>query len=63
MELRILGPVAAVSEDGRPLTLGGAQQRAVVALLALEPGHAATRNALMDGIWGEDRPDTAANTL
>ncbi|MGE5764557.1 MAG: BTAD domain-containing putative transcriptional regulator [Mycobacterium leprae] len=63
MELRILGPVAVVTEDGRSLTLGGAQQRAVVVLLALEPGHAVSRTALMDGIWGDDPPDMAANTL
>src|SRR5512144_2211688 len=63
MELRILGPVAAVTEDGRPLMLGAAQQRAVVALLALEAGRAVSRAALVDGIWGDDPPDAAANTL
>src|SRR5512144_2066028 len=63
MELRILGPVAAVTEDGQPLALGGAQQRAVVALLALEAGRAVPRTALVDGIWGDDPSDTAANTL
>src|SRR5512144_272276 len=63
MELRILSPVAAVTEDGRPLTLGAAQQRAVMALLALEAGRAVSRAALVDGIWGDDPPDSAANTL
>ena len=44
MQLRVLGPVEA-SVDGRPVPLGAAKQRAVLAMLALH----ANRTVSADG--------------
>lgn len=62
VEFRILGPVEAL-EDGRPLNLGGPRPRAVLAVLLLHAGQVVTTSTLIDQVWGERAPDTAANVL
>lgn len=54
----LLGPVEA-SLDGRPVPLGPAKQRAVLALLALGAGTTVSIDALVEGLWGEQPPATA----
>ena len=61
-EFRILGPVEAVSA-GEALRLGGPKQRAVLALLLLRRNEVLPRERLIDAIWGEDPPGSAANSL
>ena len=53
MQLRVLGPVEA-SADHRSLPLGGAKQRAVLAMLALEANRTVSADRLIEGLWGED---------
>ncbi|HEY7454733.1 MAG TPA: BTAD domain-containing putative transcriptional regulator [Thermoleophilaceae bacterium] len=52
LELRILGPLEA-DRDGSPLRLGGRKQRALLALLALEPGEAVSPDRLIEALWSE----------
>jgi DNA-binding SARP family transcriptional activator/streptogramin lyase len=59
LEFRILGPLE-VRDNGRVLELGGAKQRAVLALLLLQANEVVALDRLIDGIWGERPPDTAA---
>jgi YVTN family beta-propeller protein len=59
VEFRILGPLE-VRDNGRVLELGGAKQRAVLALLLLQANEVVSLDRLIDGIWGERPPDTAA---
>ena len=59
MEFRILGPLE-VRDKERVLELGGAKQRAVLALLLLRANEVVALDRLIDGIWGERPPDTAA---
>jgi YVTN family beta-propeller protein len=59
VEFRILGPLE-VRDNGRVLELGGAKQRAVLALLLLHANEVVSLDRLIDGIWGERAPDTAA---
>ena len=61
LEVRILGPVG-VEVDGRPLRLG-AQQRALLAILALQVGRPVTCSRLIELLWGRLAPDGAAATL
>jgi DNA-binding SARP family transcriptional activator len=62
MDYRILGPLEA--RDGeRQLPLGGARQRAVLALLLLHGNETLTRDVIVDELWGEDAPPTAAKVL
>jgi YVTN family beta-propeller protein len=58
VEFRILGPLE-VRDKGRELELGGAKQRAVLALLLLHANEVVALDRLIDGIWGERPPDTA----
>jgi DNA-binding SARP family transcriptional activator len=61
-EVRLLGPVQAV-RGGRELSLGGPKQRAVLALLLLEPGRVVPTDALIEELWRGDPPAGAAKTL
>ncbi len=58
MEVKLLGPVE-VWSGTRPVPLGGAKPRALLAALALEQGHVVPIDRLIDLVWGEDPPDTA----
>lgn len=62
LRISVLGPVRAW-RDGAELDLGTPQQRAVLAALVLREGRHATRDALIDAIWGDDPPRTAALTI
>jgi DNA-binding SARP family transcriptional activator len=62
MRLSILGPVEA-SVGGRPVALGDAKQRAVLAMLGLEANRAVTADRLIAGLWGEQPPPSAANMV
>jgi DNA-binding SARP family transcriptional activator len=59
---RILGPLE-VSDETGPLLLGGQKQRAVLALLLLEPGRVVPVDRLIDALWGEQPPRTATTSL
>ena len=62
LELRILGPLEARAGE-RSLPLGGAKQRALLAILLLHANEVVSTDRLIDELWGESPPETAANTL
>jgi DNA-binding SARP family transcriptional activator/tetratricopeptide (TPR) repeat protein len=62
MEFRILGPLE-VSEGGRTVPLGGAKQRALLALLLVRANEVVPADRLIDAIWDERPPETAAKAL
>src|SRR6266508_618010 len=62
MDYRILGPLEAERED-RPLAVTGRKPRALLALLLLHPNETVPTDRLIDDLWGERPPATAANTL
>src|SRR4051794_7742188 len=60
--------VAAVSAGGRgastvPLSLGGPKQRFVLARLLAEPNRVVSLDRLVDGLWGDEPPETARHTI
>jgi DNA-binding SARP family transcriptional activator len=63
VEFRILGPLEVLDDHGRPLVLGGAKQRALLAALLLHAGQVVSAERLIDELWGEDPPETARNVL
>lgn len=63
MELRLLGGIEAVAGDGRPLDLGPARQRSVLAALLLDAGRAVSTDQLIDRVWGHAPPQRARETL
>src|SRR5215468_1824938 len=62
MEYRILGPLEVVGE-GDTVKLGGSKQRSLLACLLLHPNEAVSRDRLIDGLWGERPPETAATAI
>ncbi|WP_156724683.1 AfsR/SARP family transcriptional regulator [Streptomyces apocyni] len=62
MEIKILGPLAA-RENGVSVLPTAAKPRQILALLALQADHVVTVPTLMDEIWGEKIPRSAATTL
>ena len=62
MEFLILGPLE-VADNGRKLALGGPKQRAVLAHLILRANRVVQADLLIDGLWGEEPPESARNTL
>jgi DNA-binding SARP family transcriptional activator/class 3 adenylate cyclase len=62
VQFRILGPLE-VLDDGRLLALGGAKQRALLAVLLLHAGAVVSAHRLIDELWGEDPPESARSVL
>jgi predicted ATPase/DNA-binding SARP family transcriptional activator len=62
VEFRLLGPVEAVV-DGHALPLGGRRQRALLALLLLEPGRTVSSDRLVEELWLGSPPAGADKTL
>jgi len=62
VEFAILGPIS-VRQVGRELPLGGPKQRALLAILLLHANEAVSRDRLIEGLWGERPPPSAAHTL
>jgi predicted ATPase/DNA-binding SARP family transcriptional activator len=61
-EYRLLGPLE-VWRGEQPLDVRGAKQRALLAMLLLHAGEAVSTDRLIDALWGECPPRTAANAL
>jgi DNA-binding SARP family transcriptional activator len=62
MDVRVLGPLEA-GAGGRPLSLGGGKPRALLAMLALQAGAPVSTDQLIEGLWGEQPPATAAKMI
>ncbi len=62
LEYRLLGPVEA-SVGGRRVHLGGARQRAVLALLLLNHNRAVSVERMADELWGGAPPPSAVGIL
>ncbi len=62
MRIRLLGPVS-VTNAGVEVDLPSRQVRRLLTLLAATPGRPVPVDRLLRGIWGDDPPGTAVNTL
>ncbi|HLG08312.1 MAG TPA: BTAD domain-containing putative transcriptional regulator [Gaiellaceae bacterium] len=62
LEFRLLGPLEA-RLDEKPIALGGARQRGLLALLLLRANEVVSRDRLIDDLWRDHAPETAANAL
>ncbi|HEX6166989.1 MAG TPA: BTAD domain-containing putative transcriptional regulator [Acidimicrobiales bacterium] len=62
MEFRVLGNLEVVI-DGAPVDVGGTQPRTVLAMLLVAGGGVVRADALIDALWGDRPPDSAAGTL
>jgi predicted ATPase/class 3 adenylate cyclase/DNA-binding winged helix-turn-helix (wHTH) protein len=62
MDFRILGPIE-VLDEGHAVTLGGSKQRALLAFLLLHANETLTTDRLIEELWGERPPPTAAKNV
>ena len=62
MEFRILGQMEVV-DDGRSLELGGARQRALLAILLLRRNEVVPADRVLESLYGAEQPPTAAKSL
>jgi DNA-binding SARP family transcriptional activator/WD40 repeat protein len=62
MDIRVLGPVEA-SAGGKPVLVGAGKPRALLALLALNAGSPVATDRLVEGLWGDEPPATAAKMV
>jgi DNA-binding SARP family transcriptional activator len=63
MQIGILGPLTASDDSGQSLAVSGVLVRAMLAMLALEPGRPLAAERLVDGLWGDDPPARTGNAL
>jgi YVTN family beta-propeller protein len=62
MRFSILGPLE-VFDDGDPVPLGAGRQRKLLAILLLHANEAVSPDRLIDELWDEHPPETAAKAL
>ena len=62
MEFRLLGPLE-VAEHDRSLVLGGIKPRSLLALLLLHANQVLSADRLIDELWGDEPPATAAKSI
>ncbi|MEU6407332.1 BTAD domain-containing putative transcriptional regulator [Microbispora sp. NPDC046933] len=63
MRVGLLGPFEVRNDDGAVVEVPGIRLRALLAVLALEPGRIVTRARLVDWIWGRRPPADEVNAL
>jgi predicted ATPase/DNA-binding SARP family transcriptional activator len=63
VRIGVLGPLEVTDVDGRLVRVGGHRVRALLILLALEPGRVVPVHSLIGRLWPEDRPADASNAL
>ena len=62
MEVRVLGPLEVVA-GGVAVPIGGGRQRKLLAILLLHANEFVGSDRLIDDLWGDNRPETAAKAL
>jgi DNA-binding SARP family transcriptional activator len=62
VRVELLGPLE-LRVDGEPVSAGGPKLRALIAQLTLAAGRVVSVDELLLGVWGEDLPASARNTL
>jgi DNA-binding SARP family transcriptional activator len=62
LELHLLGPLE-VLQAGRAVALGGPKPRALLAVLALEPGRVVSVDRLVEHLWPGEPPSTASHAV
>jgi len=62
MRFEALGPLS-VSQDGEAVSLGGLKQRTLLAVLLQQRNEVVARDHLVDALWGQRPPRSAAESL
>jgi predicted ATPase/DNA-binding SARP family transcriptional activator len=63
VEFRLLGPLELVDDDGHLVELPAGKARVLLGLLLLEAGSVVSVDRIVDVVWGEGPPSTAAKVV
>jgi predicted ATPase/DNA-binding SARP family transcriptional activator len=63
VEVRLLGQLEAVADDGAPVVIRGVKLRTLVAILALHRGEPVGTDRLIGELWGDAPPGNPVNAL
>jgi predicted ATPase/DNA-binding SARP family transcriptional activator len=63
VRIGVLGPLEVTDGNGRRVRVGGHRVRALLILLALEPGRVVSTYSLIERLWPGERPADAVNAL
>jgi DNA-binding SARP family transcriptional activator len=63
VQFRILGPLEVADGKGQLLALPTGKQRALLAVLLMHANEVVSADRLIDDIWGDGAPESAANAL
>jgi predicted ATPase/DNA-binding SARP family transcriptional activator len=63
VEVRLLGPLRVVADDGAPIAVNGAKLRALLGRLAIDVGRVVPADELLDDLYGDELPQSAGNAL
>src|SRR3954469_25678579 len=59
----LLGGLEVLDDDGREVAVAGPKLRALLAILALQPGRVVGAELLIEALWGDDPPTEVRNGL
>ena len=63
MRYQVLGDLAVWDDEGQPVAVVGPSRRALLAILLLHANEVVATERLIDELWGERSPPTAAKSL
>src|SRR3954464_4005533 len=63
VELRLLGPLEVVGDDGEPIEVRGAKLKGLLVLLALRAGEVVPVGRVVEDLWGEREVRDPANAV
>jgi predicted ATPase/class 3 adenylate cyclase len=63
MRYRLLGPLEVIGDNGQAVALAGGRERVLLAALVLGANQPVSTDRLVDALWGDNPPATAANSL
>lgn len=63
VEIRLLGSLEVIDDDGNDLAVVGARLQTLLTVLALRCGEVVVDDQLVDALWGDDAPARSANAL
>jgi DNA-binding SARP family transcriptional activator len=63
VRFRLLGPLEVTDRSGQPVDVGGTKQAKVLAVLLLEANRVVPADRLVELVWGDEPPPSAAATL
>ncbi|MBI5089511.1 MAG: AAA family ATPase [Actinobacteria bacterium] len=63
MQFKVLGPLEVIDATGRSIELGGAQSRAVLAMLLVTLDRVVPLDSIVERLWPDGPPSSATSTL